>query len=133
MIFRKGDISFEVPFFFADVVGLSMDTEPKLHCGILGATGRIQKFLTFYLTKTGSVGQRLVQLLENHPWFQVTTLGASERSAGKAYSECVHWVQASRTCFNQNFPFDLQIQLSQTNLHLWLSRIVSQNNFQVAA
>jgi len=50
----------------------------KLNCGVLGATG--------------SVGQRLLQLLEKHPWFQISVLGASERSAGKLYTDCIHWV-----------------------------------------
>ncbi len=47
----------------------------KLKVGILGATGM--------------VGQRFIALLENHPWFEVTTLAASERSAGKTYEEAV--------------------------------------------
>lgn len=47
----------------------------KLRVGILGATGM--------------VGQRFITLLENHPWFQVTTLAASPRSAGKTYEEAV--------------------------------------------
>jgi len=37
------------------------------------------------------VGQRLVSLLENHPWFELTWLAASERSAGKKYSEACNW------------------------------------------
>ncbi|MBI2854158.1 MAG: aspartate-semialdehyde dehydrogenase [Chloroflexi bacterium] len=45
----------------------------KVKVGILGATGM--------------VGQRFVQLLGNHPWFQVTEVAASERSAGKSYGE----------------------------------------------
>ena len=49
--------------------------EQKLKVGILGATGM--------------VGQRFISLLENHPWFQVTTLAASPRSAGKTYEEAV--------------------------------------------
>ena len=49
----------------------------KLEVGILGATGM--------------VGQRLVSLLENHPWFELTWLAASERSAGKKYSEACNW------------------------------------------
>ena len=36
---------------------------------------------------TGMVGQRFATLLENHPWFHVTALAASERSAGKTYAE----------------------------------------------
>ena len=38
---------------------------------------------------TGMVGQRFISLLENHPWFEVTTLAASPRSAGKTYEEAV--------------------------------------------
>ena len=49
--------------------------ENKLKAGILGATGM--------------VGQRFISLLENHPWFEVTVLAASERSAGKTYEEAV--------------------------------------------
>ena len=47
----------------------------KLRVGILGGTGM--------------VGQRFISLLENHPWFEVTTIAASERSAGKTYEEAV--------------------------------------------
>lgn len=47
----------------------------KLKVGILGGTGM--------------VGQRFISLLENHPWFEVTTIAASERSAGKTYEEAV--------------------------------------------
>jgi len=45
----------------------------KIEVGVLGATG--------------AVGQQLIALLENHPWFQVTWLAASERSAGHKYKE----------------------------------------------
>ncbi|MGB4800714.1 MAG: aspartate-semialdehyde dehydrogenase [Candidatus Saccharimonadales bacterium] len=41
------------------------------------------------LGATGMVGQRFVSLLENHPWFMVTTVAASPRSAGRAYHEAV--------------------------------------------
>ena len=47
----------------------------KLKVGILGGTGM--------------VGQRFIALLENHPWFEVTTIAASPRSAGKTYLEAV--------------------------------------------
>ncbi len=47
----------------------------KLQVGILGATGM--------------VGQRFITLLENHPWFEIKTLAASPRSAGKTYEEAV--------------------------------------------
>jgi aspartate-semialdehyde dehydrogenase len=49
----------------------------KLEVGILGATGM--------------VGQRLVSLLESHPWFEVAWLAASEKSAGKPYAEACSW------------------------------------------
>ena len=38
---------------------------------------------------TGMVGQRFVTLMENHPWFQLTVVAASARSAGKTYEEAV--------------------------------------------
>lgn len=43
------------------------------------------------LGATGAVGQRFVQLLAGHPWFNLTTLTASERSAGKMYRDVVKW------------------------------------------
>lgn len=44
------------------------------------------------LGATGCVGQKLIQLLIAHPWFEITTLCASERSAGKLYGEVVNWL-----------------------------------------
>jgi aspartate-semialdehyde dehydrogenase len=49
----------------------------KIPVGILGATG--------------AVGQRFVQLLADHPWFEVAELAASDRSAGKTYAEACAW------------------------------------------
>ena len=49
----------------------------KIPVGILGATG--------------TVGQRFIQLLENHPWFEVAWIAASERSFGKCYQEAAKW------------------------------------------
>jgi len=49
----------------------------KLHVGILGATG--------------IVGQRFIQMLEHHPWFEVSWLAASDRSEGRAYAEAARW------------------------------------------
>ncbi len=43
------------------------------------------------LGATGVVGQRLVRRLACHPWFELTTLAASERSAGKRYAEACAW------------------------------------------
>ena len=44
------------------------------------------------LGATGSVGQRFVSLLENHPWFKVMALAASDRSVGQKYSQAARWV-----------------------------------------
>jgi aspartate-semialdehyde dehydrogenase len=49
----------------------------KIPVGILGATG--------------VVGQRFIQMLEHHPWFEVAWLAASDRSEGKAYAEATRW------------------------------------------
>lgn len=43
------------------------------------------------LGATGAVGQRFVEALANHPWFEITALAASERSAGKTYKEAAGW------------------------------------------
>jgi aspartate-semialdehyde dehydrogenase len=43
------------------------------------------------LGATGMVGQRFIQLLENHPWFQLTWLAASDRSSGKKYEDAAKW------------------------------------------
>ena len=45
------------------------------------------------LGATGSVGQRFVELLADHPWFELRALTASERSAGKTYREATRWLQ----------------------------------------
>ena len=46
------------------------------------------------LGATGNVGQIFVQLLEGHPWFEVTSVAASERSAGRTYGEVSRWRQS---------------------------------------
>src|SRR3954468_11177105 len=43
------------------------------------------------LGATGMVGQQFIALLAKHPWFKVTWLGASERSAGKPYRDAAAW------------------------------------------
>ena len=45
------------------------------------------------LGATGAVGQKFVKLLENHPWFELAEVAASDRSAGKKYSEATAWRQ----------------------------------------
>lgn len=49
----------------------------KIKAGVLGATG--------------AVGQRFIEGLQNHPWFEITSIAASERSAGKKYKEAARW------------------------------------------
>ncbi len=44
------------------------------------------------LGATGSVGQRFISLLQNHPWFEVVALAASDRSEGKPYAQAARWV-----------------------------------------
>ena len=43
------------------------------------------------LGATGAVGQRFVEALANHPWFEISALAASERSAGKKYKDAANW------------------------------------------
>jgi aspartate-semialdehyde dehydrogenase len=54
-----------------------MEMKNRYPIGILGATGM--------------VGQRYIQLLERHPWFEITWLAASDRSSGKTYGEAAKW------------------------------------------
>ncbi len=58
-------------------------SSPRIKVGILGATG--------------TVGQKFIVLLQNHPWFEISVLAASENSAGKKYTEAVEgrWVQST--------------------------------------
>lgn len=49
----------------------------------------MKKYKVGIIGATGMVGQRFTLLLENHPWFEVTVLAASKRSAGKTYGETV--------------------------------------------
>ncbi len=47
------------------------------------------------LGATGAVGQRYIQLLQGHPWFEIEVLAASERSAGKKYKDACNWLMES--------------------------------------
>lgn len=60
------------------MLGSNFHFRDKIPVSILGATG--------------SVGQKFVQLLSNHPWFDLVAVAASERSAGKPYREAVNWL-----------------------------------------
>src|SRR6202034_2624296 len=70
-----------MPFIYSTPLSCTLKCSPvmqsKYPIGILGATG--------------AVGQRFIQLLENHPWFEITWLAASDRSSGKPYAEAAKW------------------------------------------
>jgi aspartate-semialdehyde dehydrogenase len=75
----------------------------KIQVGVLGATGM--------------VGQRFVQLLAGHPWFEISALVASERSVGMPYGEACHWV------VSQEMPTvvtDIVVQECEPDLNCWL-------------
>ncbi len=61
----------------------------KIRVGVVGATGM--------------VGQNYLCLLKDHPWFQVTYVSASPRSAGKSYGEAV----AGRWVMDENIPEEI--------------------------
>jgi len=67
--------------------------QTKIPVGILGATG--------------IVGQRFIQMLEHHPWFEVAWLAASDRSEGREYADAARWrlktAIPSRVAKNANF------------------------------
>jgi aspartate-semialdehyde dehydrogenase len=46
------------------------------------------------LGATGAVGQQFIRFLQGHPWFEITAVAASERSAGKPYAEAANWLSA---------------------------------------
>jgi aspartate-semialdehyde dehydrogenase len=52
----------------------------------------MEKIPVAVLAATGSVGQRFVQLLDQHPWFKVAALTASDRSVGQPYGQACHWI-----------------------------------------
>jgi aspartate-semialdehyde dehydrogenase len=52
----------------------------------------MSKIKVAVLGATGAVGQRFVQLLDNHPWFEVSALTGSDRSVGQTYGEACRWV-----------------------------------------
>ena len=55
-----------------------MNIQPKIRVGVLGATG--------------AVGQRFVQMLQGHPWFELSVLCASPRNTGKRYADACNWL-----------------------------------------
>ncbi len=70
-------IEFKNCHFYAEEYIKGIIMAEMIKVGILGATG--------------AVGQRFIEALSNHPWFEITSLAASERSAGKKYSDAASW------------------------------------------
>jgi aspartate-semialdehyde dehydrogenase len=62
---------------------------PLLYTGVF--TAMQSKYPIGILGATGMVGQRFIQLLENHPWFEVAWLAASDRSSGRKYGDAARW------------------------------------------
>jgi aspartate-semialdehyde dehydrogenase len=86
------------------------------------------------LGATGSVGQRFVQLLDRHPWFQVILLAASDRSAGQPYARACRWIlpepmpQAAAGLIVQ--PID-PVQIAEAGVRLVFSALPSDLANQV--
>ena len=72
-----------------------------------------QKINVAILGATGSVGQKFIELLSNHLWFNIAELAASDRSAGKKYSEAVNWVMQSQ--LDKNIS-EMVVQKCEPNL-----------------
>ena len=71
----------------------------KIKVGILGATG--------------SVGQKFIELLANHPWFEITTLAASERSCNKLYKDAANWFMPNKC---PDYVANMPVQICKPNL-----------------
>ena len=75
----------------------------KIKVGVVGATGM--------------VGQRFVQLLANHPWFELSVVAASDRSAGLTYGEATRWLlpepmpESAREMMVQEPSFDMECEI----------------------
>ena len=71
-------------------VRVSAQHSPRLCCKIY-APLYVSKIPVGILGATGVVGQRFIQMLEHHPWFEVAWLAASDRSEGRPYAEAARW------------------------------------------
>jgi aspartate-semialdehyde dehydrogenase len=76
-----------------------VEPKEKIPIGILGATG--------------SVGQKFIELLSNHPWFEIKELAASELSAGKKYKDAVDWFLPSQMTEQ---VAEIEVKKCETNL-----------------
>jgi aspartate-semialdehyde dehydrogenase len=80
---------------------MNNSTSPrKIPVGILGATG--------------SVGQKFIELLANHPWFEITALAASERSSNKSYNDAANWFLPTKC---PDFIAEMPVQVCKPNLN----------------
>lgn len=92
---NKLKVKAEVNIFPTENKGVDV----KIPVGILGATG--------------SVGQQFIHLLRDHPFFEITALAASERSAGKSYREAVTWFLSTPI---PDFVENMTVQACEPNL-----------------
>jgi len=86
---------------------LSNPTKDPSACQLQMASHSTTRYKVAVLGCTGSVGQRFIQLLENHPWFEVVAVGASSRSAGQKYSQACRWKQSTPL---PNYVKDMEIR-----------------------
>ncbi len=73
----------------------------------------MKKIPVAILGATGSVGQKFVELLTNHPWFEIAELAASEKSATKKYKDATKWVMSSK--LNERIA-NTEVKLCKPNL-----------------
>ena len=76
------------------------------------------------------VGQNYLRLLENHPWFEVMDLAASERSAGKMYADAVdsRWLMPSTIPVNNsNYMHQNDIQVNSIKILIASGTIIYEN------
>ena len=88
----------------------------------------MEKYKVGVIGGTGMVGQRFVSLLENHPWFQLTVIAASSRSAGKTYEEAI----GSRWALENPMPEEAK-QMVVMNAEADIEAIASQVDFVFSA
>ncbi len=88
----------------------------------------MKQFNVGIIGATGMVGQRFTILLENHPWFKVTTVAASPRSAGKTLKEAI----GNRWAMNKPIPKDME-NLIVLDATADINKIASQVDFVFCA
>ena len=88
----------------------------------------MEKYKVGVIGGTGMVGQRFVSLLENHPWFQLTVIAASSRSAGKTYEEAI----GSRWALENPMPEEAK-KMVVMNAESDIEAIASQVDFVFSA